>query len=323
MATDLRRDVTPVRLPNPSAQPFATALKTARFFAVVFFWVTMVALVAHLASFVMVEWVRFFDVPEGESAASPAARSSRAPLLPFEGTALAAGAPEAPPPKAPAAPPKPTAAGAPEAPPPKAPAAPPKPPAAGAPEAPPPKAPAAPPKPPAAAPETPGTPAVKPEPQVPETPEKKEPAPGGWLDPRKRGQYRVLTERLIEPLRALGMLAAILLWVTMFIYLEIGLLGRLSGIREVTGAFFVMLLVLATVLPWHNWFKELNFGSFYRFSDLWEAHQDRLAGRGLDALASVWFYARFLVMPMVSTALLVIAGLRFGRGYVESVVVNE
>jgi hypothetical protein len=109
----------------------------------------------------------------------------------------------------------------------------------------------------------------------------------------------------------------------MFIYLEIGLLGRLSGIREVTGAFFVMLLVLATVLPWHTWFAELPFGAFYRFADLWEAHGARLAGRGQDLLSTLRYYGRFLVLPMLATALLIIAGLRFGRGYVESVVVNE
>ena len=304
MATDLRRDVTPVRLPNPSAQPFVAALKTARFFAVVFLWVTMVALLAHLAAFVLVEWVQFYDPPSSSSGTSAAGSALGDWGSGLEGVAAAAPAPPGPAPAAPIAPP----------------AAPPAPTGPAASPKPPPAAPAAPIGPAAAPPEPP--PAAEPQPQPPEAPKKEGPPTPRDLA-RQRQDWRLLTAQLIEPLRVLGMLCAILLWVTMFIYLEIGLLGRLSGIREVTGAFFVMLLVLATVLPWHTWFAELPFGSFYRFADLWEAHGARLAGQGQDLLSTFRYYGRFLVLPMLSTALLIIAGLRFGRGYVESVVVNE
>ena len=62
MAQELRRDQ-PVRLPNPSAQPFVTALKTVRFFSVLFFWVAMVSVAAYAVAFVLMEWVGLYDAP--------------------------------------------------------------------------------------------------------------------------------------------------------------------------------------------------------------------------------------------------------------------
>ncbi|MBE3068609.1 MAG: hypothetical protein IMZ66_00065, partial [Planctomycetes bacterium] len=121
MAQDQRRDQM-VRLPNPSAQPFVAALKTARFFAVLFFWVTMVCVLAHAATFVLTEWVHLYDVAVPEPApvvapAAPAAPSveEKTPagqvrvLALFEGVAAAAepgelfpNVPSQPSPKAPA-----------------------------------------------------------------------------------------------------------------------------------------------------------------------------------------------------------------------------
>ena len=74
MAIETKRD-TPVRLPNPSAQPFVAALKTARFFAVVFFWVVFAAVVAHVAAFALTEWAGMYDVASG--AAPEAAHRAR------------------------------------------------------------------------------------------------------------------------------------------------------------------------------------------------------------------------------------------------------
>jgi len=68
MAQEQKRDQT-VRLPNPSAQPFVAALKTVRFFAVLFFWVTMVCVLAHVAAFVLTEWV---SEPAEEAVRAPA-----------------------------------------------------------------------------------------------------------------------------------------------------------------------------------------------------------------------------------------------------------
>jgi len=78
MAQGQKRDQT-VRLPNPSAQPFVAALKTARFFAVLFFWVAMVCVLAHVAAFVLTEWVGLYDEPAetGSARAVPAGATAR------------------------------------------------------------------------------------------------------------------------------------------------------------------------------------------------------------------------------------------------------
>ena len=62
MAQEPRRDQ-PVRLPNPSAQPFVSALKTARLFAVVFFWITMVCILSYVVVFILTEWIGLYDAP--------------------------------------------------------------------------------------------------------------------------------------------------------------------------------------------------------------------------------------------------------------------
>ena len=90
MAQEQKRDQM-VRLPNPSAQPFVAALKTARFFAVLFFWVTMVCVLAHATTFFLMEWFGLYDVPAAEARAVPVPGSAVETWLGlFEGTALAA-----------------------------------------------------------------------------------------------------------------------------------------------------------------------------------------------------------------------------------------
>ena len=260
----------PVRLPNPSAQPFVTALKTVRFFSVIFFWVTMVALLAHVAVFVLAQWVGLYDEPAAAPMMKPASTGPASPGLLglLENRAMAAEpAAEPPPAEAPAAP-------------------------AEAFE---------PPEPPAE------SPAIPP------------PAP----EEREAAYYRDLTATIMGPLRALGLLAGMLLLVSMFIYLQIGLLGRLAGIRQMTNALFLMLLFLATAIPWHNWFSELDFGSFYTFDEFLQAREAHLAAASASLQAGVLYYGRFLAMPLVSLLLLALSGIQFGRSYGASVLANE
>jgi len=268
MAQELRREP-PVRLPNPSAQPFVAALKTVRFFAVLFFWLTMVCLLAHVAAFVCTEWIGLYEMsaegPEvtsasasgGPRAESPEAGSGPAVSSPAaeEGVVTATQGAE------------PTAV------------------------------------------------AAKP----------KETARGMWaawsnLTPTER---RDVTVRLLRPLRSLGILSALLLWVTLFVYLQIALLGRLAGIRPLTAALFLVLVCVATVIPWHRVFLEVEFGSFFDFSTLLRLHDERVAGGLSGSYDTVGYFGRFLALPILSVLLLAWAGVRFGGGYRESVVANE
>ncbi|MGB6917906.1 MAG: hypothetical protein WBF96_05160, partial [Phycisphaerae bacterium] len=136
-------------------------------------------------------------------------------------------------------------------------------------------------------------------------------------------QYRECTAALLKPLRAIGILMAILLVVTIFLYLQIALLGRLAGIRPLTSSLCLTLLFLATVVPWHNVFAELQFGSFFDFDLLLKAHTQWVKFGFSDVYGAASYYLRFLALPLLSTLLLALAGVQFASGYRESVVVNE
>ena len=243
MAQEMRREPA-VRLPNPGAQPFVAALKTVRFFAVIFFWLAMVSVLAHVAAFVSTEWLRLY-----ESATALAEAPSAA--APPQDAAPAAGAPEAP-----------AAAAAPA--------------------------------------------------QL--TPEQR----------RDRAlRYRQYTTGMLRPLRALGILSAVLLLVTLFLYLQIALLGRLSGIRPLTRALGLALVFLAAVVPWHNIFAEVRFGAFFDFATLLEVRAEHAQWSSADLYAAAGYYARFLAAPAAGAVVLALAGIQFALGYRESVVVNE
>jgi len=291
MALETRREQT-VRLPNPSAQPFVAALKTARFFAVLFFWVAMVCVLAHVVAFVLTEWVGLYDEPAGDASAqtAPATASARGgtPWLALvESTASAAPGElfpnvepeETSPPKQPAKP------------------------------APPPTPPAPPEE---------GT--IAP---VPETPE---PAPSaGLTDDQRRARaqkYRQVTANVLRPARVVGVLSSMLLAVTLFLYLQIALLGRLMGIRQLTRALFTLLLFLVTVLPWGTVFEDVQACALYDFETLLSEHGTGVAG-GDEMYSAAAYYGRFLVYPLVSLLLLAISGIEFASGYGQSVLANE
>ncbi len=304
MAVETKRDQ-PVRLPNPSAQPFVSALKTVRFFAVVFFWVVFAAVVAHVTAFVLTEWVAMYDAasaaPPAGAADRGASRAAGAPGF-LEGRALAA-EPDTPPAKAPTFFGIPAGSGA---------AAQPKEetPAEAAPPAPTPPAPEA-----GSTGKAVAEGETPPPPRAPVTPEQRA---------RTAEHYRVHTAALLRTLRVLGILFSVLLWITLFIYLQIALLGRLSGIRQLTNAVFIVLLFLATAVPWETVFPEVHIGAFYDFEDLLTTHAGRLQG----VEVGVWghwagYYLKFCAMPLLSLVLLVLGYANFSSGYHDSVVVNE
>ncbi|MGB2779951.1 MAG: hypothetical protein WBD63_00560 [Phycisphaerae bacterium] len=242
MAQDTKREQ-PVRLPNPGAQPFVAALKTLRFFAVIFFWLAMVSMLAHVAAFVSAEWLHLY---ESATAPEPAAATASGP----------------------------SAAETPAA---------------------------AQPAPPVAAPD-----------QL--TPEQH----------RDRAmRYQEYTAGVLRPMRALGILSAMLLLVTLFLYLQIALLGRLSGIRPLTRALGLALVFLAAVVPWHNLFEEVRFGAFFDFAALLEIQAEHAQWSAGDLVAAAGYYARFLAVPAAGVVVLALAGIQFAAGYRESVLVNE
>jgi hypothetical protein len=333
MALEPKRDQ-PVRLPNPSAQPFVVALKTARFYAVVLFWVAMVCVLAHATTFVLTEWMGLYDFP---SAAAPAVQEPVEPKPPadapkdappagtswldlLEKSAVAAPARSAPGELFPSVPfegetKKPATPGD-SSKPLKTPVVEPK----DAPKSTPAGTSAEPPvtvTPTESATEgkVVGQPEARPKEPVPLTPAERR---------QKVQQYRQVTDEVLRPARIVGVLASVLLGLTVFLYLQIALLGRLSGIRQLTNALFFLLLFLVTILPWENVFEGFRgASSLYDFGQLLESHTSRLRGMLEGTWPQVLYFGRFFVMPLVSAALLAWSGIQFAAGYAESVLANE
>ncbi|MFO8014605.1 MAG: hypothetical protein R6X20_15010 [Phycisphaerae bacterium] len=299
MAQEQKRDQT-VRLPNPSAQPFVAALKTVRFFAVLFFWVTMVCVLAHVAAFVLTEWVGVYRLAEEAADGPPAGEAVRVPA-PWPGlvesTAAAAEPGELFPNVAPEQAASKPAAESGDA-------------EAGGETAPETDAPPAG--------ESEGTVAAPPN----EAPDEETDADALQRRQVRARYYRKLTANVLGPARSVGILASILLAVTVFLYLQIALLGRLAGIRQLTRSLFLILLFLATVVPWGSVFEDVQASSLFDFERLLSTHAMGM-GDSDDWVEAARYYGRFLVFPSISVILLALAGIHFAGGYSRSVLANE
>jgi hypothetical protein len=332
MAQEPRRDQ-PVRLPNPSAQPFVSALKTARLFAVVFFWITMVCILSYVVVFILTEWIGLYDAPlapaapvESKAPAEPkglAAPPKEDAPAPEPGSTSWLGLLES---TASAATPKksdvPTFMGVPatrrgETPPERS--------SEKSAEEMPEVGPSSSSPPPATVPaattskeETSGKVIAR-----SETPPTERRALTLEEQRDRAKKYYDFTLNLLKPLRVIGVLASFLLGATLFLYLQIALLGRLAGIRQLTSALFMLILFLASVLPWDSIFDGFHVNAFYDFTKLMAAHAARLDGKDIEFWKVALFHIRFFFLPLISVCLLAWSGIQFAAGYRESVVANE
>lgn len=226
----------PVRLANPTAESFVASLKVVHFFAIFFFWLALVALLLHIAAFVVFH-VGLFDeamgLKESEPARAPAAAS-------------------------------------------------------------------------------------------PVATEADEDAGPWWSTERAAESFRYVSQ-LMATMRLVGLLASMLLLVTLFVYLEISLLGRLAGVKHLTISFFLMLFFVATVYSWEPLLPGTRIlGSLYVLNDFLNSYTVCVQrGETMSVTGAAYHYGRFVVMPVFSFLLLVFSWLKFRRGYEESVLMNE
>ena len=118
-------------------------------------------------------------------------------------------------------------------------------------------------------------------------------------------------------------MSGFLLGMTIFLYLQIALLGRLGGIKQLTTALFMCMLFLASVLPWGEVFPGFNVCSFYDFKILLTSHAAMVREGDWEFWKVALYYCRFFFLPVVSVLLLAWAGIQFASGYNDSVVANE
>jgi len=146
-----------------------------------------------------------------------------------------------------------------------------------------------------------------------------------WWSEAKAQRSLEYVKQLLRTMRLVGLLASMLLLVTLFVYLEISLLGRLAGVRYLTMSFFLMLVFVATVYSWEPLLPGTRIlGSLYVVDEFLDSYTGYVQRHDmLSAAEAMSHYGRFLVMPLASLALLVFSWLRFRRGYEESVLMNE
>jgi len=150
------------------------------------------------------------------------------------------------------------------------------------------------------------------------------PKPSWWSEARAQTSLEYV-KQLLRTMRLVGLLASMLLLVTLFVYLEISLLGRLAGVRYLTMSFFLMLVFIATVYSWEPLLPGTRIlGSLYVVDEFLDSYTGYVQRHDmLSPAEAMSHYGRFLVMPLASLALLVFSWLRFRRGYEESVLMNE
>jgi hypothetical protein len=274
------RELPPVRLANPTAESFVASLKVVHFFAVVFFWLILVAMLVHLGAFAAIQSGYFDSVlrPAEPQAAMPAASSVSAAAP----AASAAMKPQLP------APPGPDSS--------------------------------------ALQPATPQGSAVSAsaaETITPNEPASAEARP--WWNAERARDYMPLFRQTCATMRLVGLLCSALLLVTLFVYLEISLLGRLAGVRYLTMSFFLMLFFAFTVYSWEPLLPGNRIvGSLFTLDDLLNSYTVLMQrGKTLQVNERIFYYVRFLALPLLSFVLLVFSWLRFRRGYEESVLMNE
>jgi hypothetical protein len=313
-----------VRLPNPSAQPFVAALKTARLFTVVFFWISMISVLLYVVTFVLTDLVGLYEDPLAPvPAAAPAAPTPTDAARPaaggvswgtfFENSANAGTFFGTGPGKSTdTADPGPpavtdTAAWA----------------AKGFVPSPPPKDTV-----------SPSATALPPVIMTINTSEGKVvgnvEAPPKAVAPRDLAReqhdravyWKELTTNTLRPMKVVGVLSGFLLGITIFLYLQIALLGRLGGVKQLTMSLFMCILFMASVLG-DKVVEGSTVSTFYDFGLLLEKHAAMLVQTDWPAWKIAMYYCRFLVLPATSALLLAWSGIQFASGYKDSVIANE
>jgi hypothetical protein len=108
---------------------------------------------------------------------------------------------------------------------------------------------------------------------------------------------------------AVVILAATLYCLTILFALKVSMLGRLGGINHITRAFFLSLLALILLLPWHKVFDGVVLGAMFTPDEMvkW------LSSKPSDILGLALFYLRFCGYWVLVLLFLILAQIRSSR----------
>ncbi|NQV34000.1 MAG: hypothetical protein HQ515_15005 [Phycisphaeraceae bacterium] len=123
------------------------------------------------------------------------------------------------------------------------------------------------------------------------------------------GITSVHLDRALSLINSIAFLVAVLLCLTLMFSMMITIVSRLGGIRHISRAFFLSMIVLVFLVPWHAILDFSVFGVLFELEDLVQsmtAKQDNLYATSL-------YYARFCGYWIVTLLMIFILQARLGR----------
>ena len=115
----------------------------------------------------------------------------------------------------------------------------------------------------------------------------------------------------------LGTVLPILLSLVLLLIVHIMLVGRLIGVARVTSAFLWCLLLLLLMFPWQVFFGASTDPNDFRVPGVlytWTDLRTRAKFESGDMARQALTWARFCVMPLVATILLLVVQIKSNRG---------
>jgi hypothetical protein len=114
----------------------------------------------------------------------------------------------------------------------------------------------------------------------------------------------------------LGTILPILLSFVLLLIVHIMLVGRLVGVARVTAAYLVCLLLILLMFPWQIFFGMTSSPTDFRIPGVLYTWHDLYSNAKFhgDMKVNVVKWARFFVMPLVATVLLLMVQIKSNRG---------
>jgi hypothetical protein len=114
----------------------------------------------------------------------------------------------------------------------------------------------------------------------------------------------------------LGTVLPILLSLVLLLIVNIMLVGRLIGVARVTSAFLWCLLLALLMFPWQIYFGATSSPADFRIPGVLYTWSDLIANAKFtgDPYVNVVKWARFFVMPLVATMILLVIQIKSNRG---------
>lgn len=143
-------------------------------------------------------------------------------------------------------------------------------------------------------------------------------APAPSADARTAGLRRSTVAWVLAVTKFAGPAAGAILALALGIGLLVSLVGRLGGAKELAGALFWSVFLLAMLCPWRQVFPgTIGAGVLFDFGEMHaaiaRAGADVAAGRYYTA-AAILHFIRFLAYPLLTLLVWIVVGLKFARG---------